>query len=157
MSEKCLLIKTKDNRKFLTHENHLPSLVEFTKTFGAEIYLVEPGEGEKIYNKLKPLTVAICNPLSESDPDFQIISKIYPENKRDRKSILTDAKIIRQYIQKKLLSKKSVSLKELKEKYKNYNLTDACLCNHLAVVRKSLINSGHTFRKVAAGKYCLAD
>ena len=52
---------------------------------------------------------------------------------------------------------KPLSLKSLKKKYENLGITDACLCNHFASVRRNLIKEGVTFRKIGAGKYCLAE
>jgi hypothetical protein len=154
MKEKRLLVKTKDNRKFITYEKNLQSLVEFAKTFGAEIELVEIEKGTKSL-ELKALTAAICNPVYEGCAEYTGIEKIFPESKKGRKSILSEAKVIRQFIQKKFLSGKPVSLKDLKDKYKNQKLTDACLCNHVAMVRKSLCKEGYSFRKVSAGTYLL--
>lgn len=154
MTETCLLIKTKDNRKFLTHEKNLPSLVEFAKAFGCEIYTVEPEKGQKVL-ELKTLTAAICNPEYESDPKGKKLDRVYPRPKRNRKAILNEAGKIRKFITKRLLNGKPVSLKDLKDRYREHKLTDACLCNHLAVARKILGKQGYQFIKVGAGKYCL--
>lgn len=153
--ETCLLVKTKDHRRFLTYEKHLLSLVEFAKTFAAEIYRVEPAEGQKVL-ELKALTAAICDSGYDGPPKYKKVEKIFPKAKRQRQTILADAEKIRRFIKKRLLSGKPVSLRELKNKYKDHKLTDACLCNHLSVVRRNLSDQGHTFRKLGAGKYCLA-
>jgi hypothetical protein len=152
MSE-CLLIRTKDNRKFLTYEKHLPSIIEFAKTFGAEIYQVE-AVGKLM--ELKSLANAICDPQYDENPEHTKIDKLYPKSKKTRDNILKDAAKISRFIRRRLLSGKAISLKELKEKYKDCNVTDACLCNHLATMRRSLTREGHSFEKVGAGKYCLA-
>jgi hypothetical protein len=151
--EKRLLLKTKDNRKFITYEKNLPSLLEFAKTFGAEIDVVKVENGTKGL-ELKALTAAICNPKYDNNPEYTPVKKIYPNSKKQRKSILSEAKTIRQFIKKRFISGKNVSLKDLKEKYKNQKLTDACLCNHMAMVRKELSKEGYTFRKMGAGNYC---
>lgn len=148
----CLLIRTKDNRKFLTYEKHLPSLIEFAKTFNAEIYKAT-AEGKLM--ELKSLANAICDPQYDENPDHTKIEKLYPKSKKTRDIILKDASKISRFIRRRLLSGKPLSLIELKEKYKNCNVTDACLCNHLATMRQSLVREGHSFDKVGAGKYCL--
>ena len=153
MMNDCLLIKTQDNRKFLTYEKHLPSIIEFAKTFSAEIYKVRAA-GKLM--ELKSLANAICDPQYDENPDHKKIEKLYPKSKKTREDILKDAAKISRFIRRRLLSGKALSLKELKNKYKNYNVTDACLCNHLAAVRKSLAREGHDFNKIGAGKYCLA-
>lgn len=81
MKEKCLLIKTKDNRKFLTHEKNLQSLIEYAKTFKSEIELVEIEKGTKVL-ELKGLTVALCDPNYQGDPSYQKIRDIYPDGKK---------------------------------------------------------------------------
>lgn len=155
MNENCLLIKTKDRRRFLTYEKHLPSLIEFSKVFGAEIYLVNPAKNEKVM-ELKALTVALCDSEYNKKPMYKKIDKIFPKVKRNRQAILVEAEKIRKYIRKRLLTGNPLSLKDLKDKYKDNDLTDACLCNHLSVTRKELIREGHKFRKLGAGRYCLS-
>jgi hypothetical protein len=156
MTQKCLLIKTKDNRKFLTHEKNLNSLIEFSKTFGAEIFTV-PMTPDLSMLELKDLVAALCNPQYVNCEEFSEAKKIFPVTKKDRGSILSDAKLIREYIKTQLLTGHVVSLKEIRDKYKTQNLTDACLCNHITTIRKSLIKEGYSFRKLGAGKYCLAS
>jgi hypothetical protein len=151
MKKTCLLLKTKDGRRFLTHEKNLPSLIEFTKTFSAEIYKVEV-EGEKIM-ELKALANAICSQDYSEKPKCAILEKVYPIAKKSRDKILKDAAKIKKYIRKRLLDGKAVSLKELKTKYKSCNVTDACLCTHLSAARKALTQEGHRIRKLGAGKY----
>jgi hypothetical protein len=155
MADRCLLIQTKDHRRFLTHEKSLPSLIEFAKTFGAEIYVVKPHRGATIL-KLKKLTTSICDSHYDGHPDCTRLEKLFPKAKRDRTTILSEARMIRRFIEKRFMAGKSVSLKELKEKYKDRNLTDACLCNHMSVVRKKMSLSGHRFNKIGAGNYTIA-
>ena len=149
----CLLVKTPDKRKFLVNEKNLESLVEFVKTFHAEVYEVEVIQG-KIISQLKNLAGAICNPDYDTTMQIRNPKKIYPKTK-PRSSILKNAKKIREFIYTKLSEGKSVSLKDLKKKYKNCDITDACLCNHLSAVRKELFSCGLTIRKIGQGKYCL--
>lgn len=154
MSENCLLIKTKDNRNFLTYEKNLQSLIEYAKTFDSEIELVKVSKNAKIL-ELKALTVALCDPGYKFNASYTKIESVYPKSKKDRQSILSDANAIREFIRKKFLSGDSVSLKELKEQFGKNKLTDACLCNHMTVIRKKLTKEGYSFNKVGAGKYCL--
>ena len=156
MTEKRILVKTKDNRRFITFEKNLPSLIEFAKTFNAEIELVRVSKGTKTL-ETKMLTAAICDPNYEMKPEYKTIRKIFPKSKKIRKSIVADASGIKTFIQKRFLSGKELSLKDLKEKYKKQKLTDACLCNHMTNVRKTMIKDGYKFRKVGAGKYRLSQ
>lgn len=151
----CLLIKTKDNHKFLTHEKNLESLIEFSKTFLAEIYLVEHEEGKIL--ELKNLAQSICKQEEKGEIKFKKIERLYPKAKRSRKNILKDAQKIQLFIRRRLTSGKPLSLKDLKEKYGELGITDACLCNHFANIRKSLTKEGHKFRKIGAGTYCATE
>lgn len=149
----CLLVKTPDKRKFLVSEKNMSSIIEYVKTFHAEVYQVEVIQGKIIY-QLKNLAMAICNPDFDTDMEIKNPKKIYPKT-RPRSFILKNAKKIREFINERLSQGKSVSLKDLKKKYKNCDITDACLCNHLSAVRKQMIKSGMIVAKVGQGKYCL--
>lgn len=153
MNNSCLLVKTPDKRKFLVNEKNMPSIIEYVKTFHAEIYRVEVVEG-KIISQLKSLASAICDP--DYDTQMKILNpeKIYPKS-RPRSSILKNAKKIREFIHTRLSDGKPLSLKDLKKRYKDCDITDACLCNHLSAVRKQLIRSGKLIKKIGQGKYCL--
>jgi|LakMenE01Jun11ns_1017448.scaffolds.fasta_scaffold9897411_1 hypothetical protein len=156
MKEKCILIKTKDNRKFFTQESNLISILEYVKTFKAEVELVEVEKGTKIL-ELKGLTVALCDPNFKSDLQYEKIKDLYPSKKKERQSMLVEAKTIRDFIRTDFVSGRTVSLKEVKAKYHKHNLTDACLCNHITVVRRQLMKEGFEFQKIGAGEYRIAQ
>ena len=74
------MIKTKDNRKFFTHEKYLPQLIEFSKTFGAEISVVKIKNSDIL--DLNDLAPAICNANYKNDEDYELITtKIAQLNK----------------------------------------------------------------------------
>ena len=148
---KYLLLKIK-KRTFLTHEKNLDSLIEFAKTFSAEIHLVE-SEKQKVL-ELKALANAICDQEYNLKPKaYQEIKKIFPKRKKDRETILKNAKKIQRFIHRRLTSGKAVSLKELKQKYQHLCVTDACLCSHLSVARRNVSKEGYRIRKIGAGTY----
>jgi phage pi2 protein 07 len=155
MNNYCLLVKTPDKRKFLVSEKNMQSIIEYVKTFHAEVYRVEVLEG-KIISQLKNLAGAICDPDYNTEMKIQNAQKLYPKT-RPRNSILKNAKKIRDFINNRFSSGKSVSLKDLKKRYKNCEITDACLCNHLSAVRKQLIRNGRIIKKIGQGKYCLGE
>jgi len=151
--ETCLLMTTKDNRNFLTDEKHLDTLTEFYKTFRVEVFLVELKEKAKILN-LKNLAIAICDQNQDYNVKHKKIRKIFPKRrKRSRQNILDNAAKIEKFVKDRFHSGKELSLKELKDRYKNCNLTDACLCQHMTRIRKTLTKQGHQFKKVGAGIY----
>lgn len=148
-----LLLKTKDNRNFLTYEKNESSIVEFAKTFNAEVYRVELIKGNVL--ELKKLAKAFCDPDYQSEPTFNKIEKIFPTPSKTRDQILKDAQKIKKFIEQKMKTGQPLSLKDLKDKYSKYDITDACLCNHFSQVRKALENEGLKIEKVGAGSYCL--
>ena len=145
------MIKTPDKRKFLVGEKNLQAIIEYVKTFKAEIYKVEVIEG-KIINQLKSLAGAICNGEFDCNAKIKVLKKIYPRSK-PRQNILNNAKKIKDFISKKFSNGDAVSLKSLKNKYKGCEITDACLCNHLSAVRKELAETGHKIKKIGQGTY----
>lgn len=149
-----LLIKTKDRRKFFTYQKNWPMLIEFAKTFGAEVDVVSPADAVEILD-LEKLATAFCDSGYTTPAKYEIISKIYPKEERQRSSLLENAIKIRKYIRGRLVKNKPVSLKDLKEKFNDLNLSVSCLCNHLSSVRKEMEQSGHAIVKLGAGKYAV--
>ena len=150
----CILIRTKDKRELVTKAENLPSLFEFAKTFNAELYHAEYVEGKLL--GLKGLAHALCDPNYQSGVVCKSLRKLQPGSARDRKHILVQAQTIRSFIASSLEAGKTVSLVQLRERYAALKLTDACLCNHISMVRKTLQSQGKQVIKVAAGKYRLA-
>ena len=68
---KCLMLKTRDNRKYFTHEKNYDYLIEFSRTFGAEVSVVEVEEAEVL--DLEELAPAICDcdPVYKTTPEFK--------------------------------------------------------------------------------------
>lgn len=155
MNEKCILLITNDNRRFLTHEKNLGSLVEFIKTFNVETYLVST-QDVNLISDLKQLVEEICNPRSNQPFEFEIIKKLFQRKSKNRDSTIQNANEIQKFIKSKFLSGESVSLNELKEKFSKQSLTDACLCNHMTRAKNYLCKEGYKFKKIGAGKYCIS-
>jgi len=148
---KCLLIELKDKRKFFTHKENMVQLVEFCKSFHANMKIVNMTQGELL--DLDKLVPAICNPTVKiSAIQYEIL-----ENKilavKDRKQTLILAKIVQKYITNRFLERKTVSLKDLREKYQEDGIGSAALCNHLRKVKTTLENQGFQFIKLSAGNY----
>lgn len=149
-----LMVKTKDKRKLFTFQKNLPMLVEFAKMFNAELAIVHSETAEVLdLNKLVP---ALCDSTYNADHKFEVVQPVLPKENRQREALLMNASQIREYIKKKLLSGKSVSLKDLKTKFGKMGLTDSCLSNHFSQIRKDLEAAGQPLLKTGAGKYILA-
>lgn len=155
---KCLMITTKDHRKFFTYEKNYIQLLEFSKLFGAEVSIVNVKEAEVL--DLPQLAPAFCdaNYTPEKRPDYKVLEiKLPQRKKRNRQDILKMAQVIQGYISKSFLNGEIVSLKKLNKKFAEEKLTLACLCNHVAVAKKALEERGHRIVKVGGGQYQLAN
>lgn len=150
---KCLMITTKDRRKFFTYEKNYMQLMEFSKLFGAEVSIVNVKEAEVL--DLAQLAPAFCdaNYISEKR-DYQVLEiKLPQRKKRKRQDILKMAQVIQGHISKAFLKGEVVSLKKLNKRFADEKLTLACLCNHVAVAKKALEERGYRIVKVAGGQY----
>ena len=128
---KCLMLKTKDSRKFFTYQKNKPLLEEFSKAFEAEISIVKVDQDALI--DIDQLPNVICNPDYQNNIKYE---KINNKPKRTRKETIKNAQKIQKYIRDQIKKGKSVSLKNLQTKFKNLNLTDSCLINHLKMASK---------------------
>ena len=150
---KCLLIELKDKRKFFTQEKNMPQLLEFCKSFNASMKIVQMSGGE-LYD-LENLVLAICDPtVKTTKTTYEIIETKINVNKR--RETLTAAKKIQKFITEQFIKRKNVSLKILKQKYKDLGLSDAALCNHLKKVKSRLQEQGLNIIKEGAGNYKVA-
>lgn len=158
----CILLKTKDKRKFFTFKNNLNSLIEFTNFFNAEIKFVKLKEGEVL--ELEELASAISNPEYSADSKYvelkdavtiQIGSDLWKEDKKkkSRKERIRRAGIIRNYIRKEFEKGNKVELSKVKSRYKRYELSSACFSSHISTVKKQMEELGFYIKKVGAGKY----
>jgi len=148
----CLLIETKDHRKFFTHEKYLTQLIEFGKTFNAEISLVQIENGEVL--DLEELAPALCdNQYKKNKSEYKTIELKFPLNKKDRRQTLKIASEIKSYIKTQFEEKKPVSLKNIKSQFSKYNLNNTTICNHVRKSKEELEELGYKFKKVGAGVY----
>lgn len=149
----CLMIKTQDKREFFTHEKNLIQLVEFSKTFGAEISTVKIDEDAPILD-LRDLVPQFCDQTCKPEKaHYEIVEVKLQGVKCKRQKMLKTAGRIKNHIADELLSGNIVSLRGLKRKFARHKLTDAALCQHLKRVRDELTEQGHTIEKVGGGKY----
>jgi hypothetical protein len=146
--KQCLMIETKDHKKFFTHEKNFPQLIEFSRAFDAEISKVQISAESEVL-ELEELAPALCEKRSQK-VDYQLLeTKITPINTRGK--ILSRAKKIQHYIQKRLTDGNVVTLRELSKKFQG--VTVACLCNHFKLTREQMALNGCNFIKTGGGKY----
>ncbi len=137
-STKCLMIKTKDSRKFFTSQKNMPLLKEFSKTFEAEISIVKANK--EVLIDINELPTAICNADYKNETN-------YVQVKKSRQEMIDNAQKIQEYIIENLKTKKHISLKDLKKKFQKLKLTDSCLSNHLNSIVRKLGKTGKKITK----------
>jgi hypothetical protein len=143
MQKKCLLLETKDKRKFFTDSKNYKELIEFSNNFGAGLSIVTIDNPTIL--SLNELAPALCSSNFKYSAEFKV---------KPRKIIKVNSSI-KEYIRNLFLKKEIVNLQQIANKFKNYNLTLACFCQHISKTKASLISEGHTIVKIGGGKYKL--
>jgi hypothetical protein len=156
------MIRTKDDRQFFTHEKYYPQLIEFSKTFGAEISVVKVQKADVLSRG--QLARAICDASYEQKPNYDVvevkiaqfknIAPLAPKTKREKTREL--AAQIQSHLKKEFMLGNMVSLHKTIKKFKRYDLNISTICNHITKVRKQLKKEGYNIEKVGAGKYQLS-
>ena len=149
--KKCLMIQTKDRKKFFTHERNLIELIEFSKIFNAEISTVQI-PNEEIVLDLEELAPALCEKKQSKQKQYEVLEVQIKTGHKRNKNISRSSKI-KKHIEQSLLNGQVVSLCDLIDKYKSYKLTTACLCNHFKKTRENMEKEGYQIVKVGGGKY----
>ncbi len=152
----CLMIETRDKRKFFTHEKNFTMLIDFAKTFNADISVVKLQEGQVL--ELSELAPALCDAgYKRPRSSYELLEMKLTPKSNDRPTILKNAERIQEYIVERFKNGEVVSLSELKDRFKKFKLTTACFCNHVHKVMKTLQKAGLKFEKLGAGKYKVAE
>jgi len=158
MSNDLLMIRTKDNRKLFTDRANLPSLIEYAKTFQAELIEVK---ASIVPLQLDQISKLLCDPNVSQQADELLVKQLYPQfilkEPKTRSLILEEASIVRKWIEEQFLSKKIVSLKNLRQQFSAMDLSDSTFCNHMKEVKKLLKIKGHIITKLNNGAYCIVN
>ena len=161
MSSQALMIQTDAKRRYYTDPENLPMLVEFAKTFGAELTLVDSPEIEVM--PLDLLAPALCDDNYRSPKIGQkvrIVRKLYPEQTNlspSRQDMIRNAKMIQNYIRGTLSKNKIIRVSAVKEEFRNLNLTHSCISNHVTCILREFENKGLKVKKLKPGSYQLTD
>lgn len=135
----CVLFKHEEQIIFTSKKN-LPKIINFVETTQGEIFLAQT-EKENILD-LKQLVKATCNPeYKPPHNNYKIIKKITCLDKYRK---LSKSLEIKNTIFEQFFSGDSVSLKNLKNKFK---IPTPSLCNYLSFVRKDLEKKGFNIKK----------
>jgi len=143
----CLMLETPDHRQFFTYEKNYPQLIEFSKTFGAEMSVVKVKEAEVL--TLENLAPALCDPTYKKAAKFEVVEPKITVNHKPRPK----SAAIRSWIRSRLVAGKSVKLNEIFEAFSEMKMTKAAFCTHYTAVRKELAKEGWKIEKVGGGTY----
>lgn len=146
----ALLVRAKDKRTFFTTVKNTRFLIEFARTFGAELSVVLAPEATVM--KLSQVINSFCDGVPGVKTPYRVIRQIWP-NSGLRDKMLRDAVQIQKYIRRKLTAGKVVSLAEIRNRFSELQLTDACFSNHLARARRDF---GKQVKRIGHGRYRLS-
>lgn len=158
LATKCLLLKTPDNRCFFTEEKHFPCLIEFGRTFDADISVVKTKEQVEVLD-LTDLAKAICNPEATNPPEYEVVeTKMAAPQKKSNQSRVARAERGREvlaFASARVLSGAEISVTDLVSKFPDVAKTR--LVQHFTRARRDLAAKGHTLKRTKPGTYQLAQ
>ena len=146
---RCLLIELKDNRKFMTYQKNFNQLIEFCKSFKANMSLVNMKNG--IIFDLEELVPALCNPKQKKvNYEYTIIENKMITTPKNKKQI---ALKLRDEIRRKFEGRQTISEDRLCKKYAEIGLSKAAIKNSIRYVKDEMKKEGHSFCRVSPGVY----
>lgn len=145
---KCLLIELKDKRKFFTHQKNFDQLIEFCKSFKANMSVVNMKNGNVL--DLDELVPALCNPKQKQKYDYTILEQKMITRNENKK--ITNQNI-QKYIKNKLMAKQTVGIEELKKKYGKNGVSIGAINGCYNKVKNELKKEGYNLMKVSVGVY----
>lgn len=146
---KCLMIETKDKRVFFTNKNNFVQLSEFIKVFKPSVFLVDMKKGELL--EIEKLANLLCDTeyKKQNNVYYEVIKEVKVEQGRQSKS---KTQKIREFIKKELVNNKTISLKKIKSKFKDYGLSDSTYYNQIKAAKIELEEKGFKFLKIRTKK-----
>ena len=149
---KCLMIETGDKRKFFTHEKNYPSLIEFSKTFDADLAVVRITDGSTPLMDLAELVPAFCDAAHrQGEVAYEVIEEKMNPNSTKRGKILKTADKIQSHLVETFTSGGVVTLADLRMKFAGY--TSACFSNHIRRAIVTLARRSIEIKKIGPGRY----
>lgn len=138
----CLMIKLSDKRKFLTNKKNINHLVEFSKTFNAELSIVRTSH--KNIKTLEQLADEICDTnKKQEDFAYEEVQKIIRKNNRK----------IFDYIMKTLRQKKSIDIEKIMVKFKKEGVDEKNIHSQINMAVKHLKSIGMNLEKTDKSQY----
>ncbi len=156
---RCLLVRThtparqpngslrRQTRHFFTQKKNFNYLIEFAKSFGAELTLVRAQNVTLL--PLNHLVKSFCDPLYNDKAEFTVL-----ENMTPGKSITTQRNINPELakIRRELERGRKVSVKGLMKKSE---LSESTIRRYLTIVRNDLSEEGRIIKSPTRGCYQL--
>lgn len=146
--KRCLLLTFPDRREVFTHEKYHPTLLEFARTFGIKISVVD-ADFPKLLHPKEIIKFFCDNSKNTETCRYKIIKNTI------RDKILQQACDVRKYIEEQFRSKKIVNVKELLHDLSEYGVHVSTLYRHLGYVKEKLESQGGRVTKISTGCYCL--
>lgn len=168
----CLLLKTKDNRRFFTLPQNAHQLLEFSRTFGADMSIVKIESPNLPIMALSDIAPAICNPgykspevgeieivepvTTNSLPPFEyVLNETKEPEKKPTMNPRQTAEMIRNHIRKSFLKYKVVDVQNVAKAFSDSGLRLYTISSHIRRVRDELLDEGHPVVKIGTGQYKL--
>lgn len=153
MASKCLLLKTPDDRHFFTEEKNYSLLLEFGRTFDAEISIVKTKDQVEVLD-MDDLVKSICTLQKDEHPEYDVVEiKLAAPAKSaaGRQEKLKKTHEVNDFIRAEFLAGKIVSLSGLEEKYTDWS--KSALSAHLTRTKRELQAQGHFITRDKQGQY----
>lgn len=148
--KKCLLLKTPEGRHFFTHENNFTVLVEFGRTFGAEISVVKTPD--PLVLELEDLAKYICSQVQDEAPKYEVLEIMLSASESSKPTKKSDlSKEAYDFIRATLLDGKSISISDLATKFTSMTRTTLSSC--IQKVKKELIKENYKVVREKPGQY----
>lgn len=151
----CVLLCTPDKRNFFTYKKHLKHILEYVKTFKAEVFLTKATNLHIL--ELEELVQSLCDSSkNQNGIEYEIVEKLFPKHTKENQSKEKQEKFsskVYDYIIKEFRESKVVCLSKIKSKFKDTGLSDSSFSNYLRKARLQIAKDGYYVFKVGIGKY----
>ena len=141
----CLMVKLKDKRKFITNKKNLNHLIEFSKTFNAELSIVKTNN-KKILN-LEQLANQICDTNHKQEEFKYKTIKVLSKKQTEKNSIIFS------HIIKTLQNKKEVDTSKLITKFKKKGIDEKNIYSQITKAKNHIKKIGKTLKKLGKTKF----
>lgn len=136
------MIKLNDKRKFLTNKKNVNHLIEFSKTFNAELSIVRTSH--KNVKTLEQLAAEICDTNKKQDDfEYEEVQKIVKTNNRK----------IFDYIMRTLRQRKSIDINKIMVKFKKEGVDEKNIHSQINMAVRHLKSIGMNLEKTEQSKY----